>query len=137
MPHVARFTVSLDPELLGAFDRHIAAGGQPNRSQAVAELIRHSLVEEQWQGGAQVAAALVLVYDHHRRGVSARLTEIQHGHHDLIISSQHIHLDHDRCLEIVAVRGAAEGIRALATALRGIRGLDTLRVVAASSAGGS
>ncbi|HSG28102.1 MAG TPA: nickel-responsive transcriptional regulator NikR [Candidatus Krumholzibacterium sp.] len=136
MSGLIRFSVSIDEDLLTRFDDQIRKTGYPTRSKAIADLIRDDLVSDQWQGGRDVAAAFVIVYDHHRRNLSNRLTHIQHEHHDLIISTQHIHLDHYNCLEIVVVRGAPERVSALANKLKATKGVKYSSLAAASTGEG-
>ena len=133
MPDLARFTVSMESDLVERFDRQIASQNYPTRSKAIADLIRNSLVEQEWKGGREVAAAIILVYDHHKRDLSNRLTHIQHDYHGTIISSQHIHLDHHNCLEIVVVRGKPEQVRELAGKLKGTKGVKYASLAAAST----
>lgn len=120
---LVRFGVSLEKGLLDKFDRLIRRRGLANRSEALRDLIRKALIEKEWTEGADVAGAVTLVYDHHRGDLLARLTDIQHDYHHLIISTQHIHLDHDHCLEIIAVRGKARLVARLADSLRSIKGV--------------
>jgi CopG family nickel-responsive transcriptional regulator len=136
MSELVRFSVSIDGDLLKRFDRQIKVGGYPTRSKAVADLIRDGLVEEEWKKGKEVAAAIIMVYDHHKRDLSRRLTHIQHDYHDLIISSQHVHLDHDNCFEIVVVRGVAKKIRKLTRALKAAKGVKYTSVATASTGRG-
>ena len=93
MSKLTRFTVSLDDGLLARFDAQIKKNGYPTRSKAVADLIADALVKHEWKAGKEVAAAIIMVYDHHKRGLSMKLTHVQHDYHHLIVSSQHIHLD--------------------------------------------
>ncbi len=130
---LTRFSVSLDDDLLQQFDSKIRADRCPTRSKAVGDLIRGSLVETEWRSGHEVAGAIVLVYDHHKRDLAVKLTEIQHRDIDLIISTQHIHLDHDNCLEIVAVRGKPRRIDALVKHLKTVKGLKHVSVAAATT----
>jgi CopG family nickel-responsive transcriptional regulator len=123
MKKVVRFGVSLGADLLQRFDTLIARRGLANRSEAFRDLIRGALVEEEWRSGGEVAGAVTLVYDHHRKDLVGRLTDIQHDAHRVILSTQHIHLDHDRCLEIIAVKGRAEEVRRLSEALRSVKGV--------------
>jgi len=81
------------------------------------------LVKTQWIGGNAVAGVIILVYDHHKRDLTNKLTHIQHDSHHLIISTQHIHLDHDNCLEIVVVKGKPRGVEALAGKLKAVKGV--------------
>lgn len=130
---LVRFSVSVDENLLKRFDRRTSAEGCPTRSKAVADLMRDSLVRQQWKAGKEVAAAIILVYDHHKRDLSNRLTHIQHDYHDLIISSQHVHLDHYNCLEIVVVRGVPRKVQDLAQKLKATKGVKYSSVAAAST----
>jgi len=126
-----RFGVSIPPELLRQFDRWVAARGYPNRSEAFRALVRDSILKEAWGlGTGTLSGAVTLVYDHHRRETLHALNELQHDYHRLIISTQHVHLDHTQCLEIVVVRGPAGEIRAFAERLRGIKGVvhDSLTI---------
>jgi len=123
MPGVVRFGVSLDKALLDRFDRLIRGKKYTNRSEALRDLIRKELVEVEWEEEREVAGAITYVYDRHRRELLNRLTDLQHDHQPIIISTQHVHLDHDRCLEIVAVRGRARAIRRLADALKAVKGV--------------
>ena len=109
--------------LLAKFDALVAERGFASRSEAFRDLIRGSLIEKDWKGGEEVAGAVTLVYDHHRKDLLGRITDIQHDYHHLIISTQHIHLDHDHCLEIIAVRGRAGDVGRLADSLRSIKGV--------------
>jgi CopG family nickel-responsive transcriptional regulator len=123
MSVLVRFGVSLEGRLLEKFDRLIAERGYATRSEALRDLIRQELVKQEWENDREVAGTITFIYDHHQRGLSSRLTDIQHDHQDIIISSQHIHLDHHNCLEIVAVRGRASGVQELADALRSVKGV--------------
>jgi len=123
MSEIVRFGVSLEKELLGKFDRLIKEKKYPNRSEAIRDLIRENLVKREWVEGKEVAGAITLVFDHHKRDLVNILTDIQHDFHQLIISSQHIHLDHDNCLEIIVVRGKPIEVRELADKLRATKGV--------------
>ncbi|HAN03815.1 MAG: nickel-responsive regulator [Elusimicrobia bacterium GWA2_64_40] len=120
---LVRFGVSLEGELLRRFDAFIGAEGYDNRSQAIAGLIRKEFVSDSFAHGGPVAGAVTLVYDHHKREVVNKLMDIQHDHGGIIISSQHVHLDHDNCLEIVAVKGPGAKVKALADALKSVKGV--------------
>lgn len=123
MSEIVRFGVSLEKELLEKFDRLIKEKKYPNRSEAIRDLIRENLVKREWAEGKEVAGAITLVFDHHKRELVNTLTDIQHDFHQLIISSQHIHLDHDNCLEIIVVRGKPIEVRGLADKLRVTKGV--------------
>jgi len=123
MSELARFGVSLENRLLEKYDRLIKRKGYSTRSEALRDLIRQELVRKEWEEDNEVAGAVTFVYDHHQRGLTSRLTDIQHDYQGLIISTQHIHLDHDNCLEIVAVRGRAREVQKLAHALQSVKGV--------------
>jgi len=123
MPDIVRFGVSLEKELLEKFDKLIREKKYSNRSEAIRDLIREDLVKREWIEGKEVAGAVTLVFDHHKRELVNILTDIQHDFHQLIISSQHIHLDHDNCLEIIVVRGKPTTVRELADKLRATKGV--------------
>jgi len=123
MPQIVRFGVSLEKELLAKFDQRRKNKNHANRSEAVRDLIREDLVKAEWTAGKEVAGAVTLVYDHHRRELVAKLMDIQHDFGDMIISSQHVHLDHHHCLEIIALKGKAERARMLCDRLTGVKGV--------------
>ena len=123
MSDIIRFGVSLEKELLEKFDKLIKGKKYSNRSEAIRDLIRENLVKREWVEGKEVAGAITLVFDHHKRELMNTLTDIQHDFHTLIISSQHIHLDHNNCLEIIVVRGKPKEVRELADKLRATKGV--------------
>lgn len=122
-----RFTISLDDSLAASFDRLIARQGYANRSEAVRDLIRARLQQEPPSGKAaqgDCVASLSYVYNHHERELAERLATLQHGRHDLIVSSMHVHLDHDNCLETVVLQGSQSAVQEFAarlTAEAGVR----------------
>ncbi len=123
MSGICRFGISLPAELLKKFDRFIKGKNYTNRSQAIADLIRAELVRKDWDEGGEIAGALTLIYDHHKRELLNRVTDVQHDFQDRIISTQHIHLDHDNCLEIIAVRCSAGQARELRDSLKSLKGI--------------
>ena len=123
MSELFRFGVSLEKDLLDKFDKIIRKENYPNRSEAFRDLIREKLVKVEWQSGGNVAGVITLVYDHHKRDLLNLLTDIQHDHHSLIISGQHIHLDHNNCLEIIVVKGKPEEINQLSNKLKSAKGV--------------
>lgn len=124
MSDVIRFGVSLDKDLLHRFDDHIKGRQYNNRSEAIRDLIRQELVTREWADDQNVAGAITFLYNHHNRDLLSRITDIQHDHQDVIISTQHIHLDHDHCLEIIAVKGNAKEIKILASSLSSVKGVQ-------------
>jgi CopG family nickel-responsive transcriptional regulator len=133
MSSLSRFSASVENSILKRFDSQIKAQGYPTRSKAISDLIRSSLVGHEWKSSGEVVAAIILVYDHHRSGLAGRLTSIQHDYYDLIISSQHVHLDHDNCLEIVVVRGKARSVEMLSNKLKATKGVKYASLAAAST----
>ena len=124
MKDLARIGVSLEGELLKAFDKWVSGEGYPTRSEAIEGLINSALIKKQWQKpGNYVAGAVIFVYDHHRRQLVNKMLNIQHNFDRIIISSQHIHLDHNNCLEIIAVRGLVREILGLVTAIKSVKGI--------------
>ena len=121
---VERLTISIPKDLARQLDRMAREKGYANRSVAVADLIRAGLVEHhQNLGSHEIAGTITLVYDHHRQHVQAALTDIQHDHHDLIISTLHVHLDHHNCMEVLAVRGKASTVKSIADELIAAKGV--------------
>jgi CopG family nickel-responsive transcriptional regulator len=123
MGDLVRFGVSVEKELLAKFDKHIKENNYPTRSKAIGDLIRESLVKKEWIEGKEVVGAITLVYNHHRRELVNRLTDVEHDFRQLIISSQHIHLDEDNCLEIVVVKGKPKEVEELAYSLKSAKGV--------------
>ena len=121
---VARFSISLPAELAGQLDRMTRQKGYDNRSLAVADMIRAHLVEHQQQfGDKEIAGTITLLYDHRKQHVQAALTDIQHDHHEVIISTIHVHLDHHNCLEVLVVRGQAGVVKKIADELTAAKGV--------------
>ncbi len=123
MDEVARIGVSIERALLAKLDQFVAAHQYQSRSQAIRDLVRRALVEEQWEAGEEAVATVVLLFDHHSRDISERLREAQHDAEAQILSNLHHHLSHDRCLELILMRGTREEIIATANSLRGTRGV--------------
>jgi len=134
---VERFSATLDAGLLEKFDRFLDRHRYGNRSEAVRDLIRRALVEDEWQGGkAPVMGVITLVYDHHQRNLLNRMTQIQHDSQASIISSTHVHMDHHNCLEIVIVKGTPSRIRVLADRLITLKGVKSGHLSAATTGKG-
>ena len=119
-----RFGISLEDVLLERFDGLIERKGYGNRSEAIRDLIRDSLVMEEWESTtSETVGTITIVYCHDKRELTDTLTDLQHGHHDSIISSMHIHLDEHNCLEVIVVRGKAREIEVIADRLIGTKGV--------------
>jgi CopG family nickel-responsive transcriptional regulator len=123
--------------LLARFDELLARRGYENRSEALRDLVRSELDQDTWQHGGSTAATITLVYDHHVRELSERLTQIQHDHGKHIISTLHVHLDHAHCLEVIVARGPARTLKAMAERLIGTKGVVSGNVTAAALPAGA
>ena len=123
MSEVIRFGVSLEKALLDDFDRLIKQRKYTNRSEAIRDLIRQDLLKKDLEDDREVAGAITYIYDHHQRDLLNKIIDVQHNAHDIIQSSQHIHIDHHNCLEIVAVKGNSSKIRKLANTIKALKGI--------------
>lgn len=123
MANLIRFGVSLEKELLDKFDKRLREKSYSSRSEGIRDLIREELVRKEWLEGKEVTGSINLVYDHHKRQLLNYLMDIQHGFHDNILSTQHIHLDHNNCLEIIVVKGGPKDIEALYGKLKSAKGV--------------
>jgi CopG family nickel-responsive transcriptional regulator len=124
MAELTRITISLETSLLDAFDKHIAGKAYENRSEAIRDLIRDKLIREEakHRGGEQVAV-VTMVYDHHARELASKLIDKQHHHHDLVVSSLHVHLGARHCLEVSILRGPGAEVTHLGDELLATRGV--------------
>ena len=129
MPQLTRTGVSIEADLLDQFDRVIAKRGYKNRSEAIRDLIRESLVSEAIDKNKQVVATLSMIYDHHRPNLSDKLNEMQHHSHGNVMASTHVHLDEDNCLEVVIMKGRSGEIKHLADHMLAIRGVKHGKLV--------
>ena len=130
MSELVRTALAIERELLEKFDGWMAGHGYGNRSEAVRDLIRGALVAEQWAGGkAKVVAALCIIYDHAERALAQELTNLQHEDHRAILCSQHVHLDRDRCMEAILMRGTAAHLRRIADAILATRGVKLGKLI--------
>lgn len=137
MSEMERVSLAIEPELLARFDTLIERSGG-NRSEAVRDLIRGRLIEEEWtsSASADAVATVTLVYDHAKRDLADRLLEVGHDNHGAVIASMHVHLDHDNCLEVLALRGRPKKLRAIADHLIGMKGVKHGKMVLSSAAPG-
>lgn len=120
---IVRFGVSLEKELLEALDNYAKDNLFTNRSQAIRQLINNNSVTNKWQCNNIVAGAITLVYDQHKKDIITKIRDIQHDHHQLVLSSQHFHLDQEACMEIIAVKGKAVDLTQLADQIIAIKGI--------------
>jgi CopG family transcriptional regulator, nickel-responsive regulator len=121
---VIRFGVSVEQDILDRLDEYVKENKFTNRSQAIRHLVSKNIVEKKWQCDNIVAGSVTLIYDHHKNELLNQLTQVQHDYHEEILSSQHCHLDHNQCLEIVAVKGKASRLTELADKLIAIKGIQ-------------
>jgi CopG family nickel-responsive transcriptional regulator len=134
MSDLVRFGVSMERELSRKFDRLIAKRGYANRSEAIRDMVRKELVQEQWDNpDAEAVGTVTLVYDHRVRELGDRLVDLQHKHHDMVVSATHVHLSHDYCLEVLVVRGRAREVQHLAEQLIAARGVLHGKLVATAT----
>jgi len=134
MGETVRFGVSIDAKLLDSFDSLIEHKRYMNRSEAIRDLIRASLVETKWEyGDEEMVGTVTLVYDHHVHDLSEKLTEQQHTYHHQIISALHVHLDAHNCLEVLVVRGQAKDVKRIADELIGVKGVKHGKLVMTTS----
>jgi CopG family transcriptional regulator, nickel-responsive regulator len=134
MSGLSRIGVAIDTQLLKKFDRLIEQRGYTNRSEAFRDMIRDELVEKTWESPeSQVVGTVTLVYDHHVRLLSEKLTGIQHDFHRSILSTLHVHLDHDNCLEVLVVRGKSADVRKVADVLISTKGVKHGRLTITTS----
>ena len=137
MSDLCRIGVAIDAGLLEKFDGLIAKRGYTNRSEAFRDLIRDELVEKAWESPRRlVVGTVTLIYDHHVRLLNEKLTDMQHAHHHRILSTLHVHLDQDNCLEVLVVRGKAGAVRKIADALISTKGVKHGRLTITSTGAG-
>lgn len=125
-----RYTITIQEDLLKRFDESIGKKGYANRSEAIRDLIRDSLVDDEWaEEGEKVAATVTLVYDHHTSDLGGKLTDLQHHAGGMVVASTHVHLDNDNCLEVVIIRGRCNEVRKLAEKMVALRGVKHGKIV--------
>ena len=130
---LSRFGISLSKELLIKFDTFIKERNYTNRSEAIRDLIRQELVKKQWQVGREVAGIITFVYDHHKRELVSKLVAIQHDNYHVIVSTQHVHLDHDHCLEIIVVKGKTKNVESVANRIKATKGVKHTELTMATT----
>ena len=134
MSNLTRIGVAIDSDLLEKFDELIDLRGYPNRSEAFRDLIRNELVEESWKSPeSEVVGSVTLVYNHHVRQLNDKLLDLQHDHHNSILSTLHVHLDHENCLEVLLIKGKAAAVNQIANALISTKGVKHGRLTLSSS----
>ena len=124
MSDLTRTTLAIERQLLEKFDGWMSHRGYTNRSEAMRDLIRQSLIEQEWSDPqASVVASLSIIYDHEQHTLAQQLTQLQHADHHAILCSQHVHIDHSRCLEVILMRGSAGQLRRISDAILTTRGV--------------
>ncbi len=126
MSDISRFGVSVEDELLKSFDNLINGQGYENRSEALRDLMRDALIKSRIKTSpenAEVLGSLTLVYDHHATDLNDKMNELQHKHHDLVVSVLHVHVSHDDCMEVIVLRGKVREIRHLSDGLLSLKGV--------------
>jgi len=127
---VERIGISLERDLLRRFDRLIRRKGYSNRSEAIRDLIREKLLEQEWAAPAgKTMAAVFLIYEHEAMHLSERLTQIEHEAYHHVVSTIHVHMDHDNCLEVLILRGPGGELKRLAERLISTRGVKHGRFI--------
>lgn len=134
MRRVVRFGVAMDELLLSRFDSLIVKKGYANRSEAIRDLIRNNIIEEEWAcGNKETVGTVTIVYNHHSKELADTLTGIQHKYHSQIISCMHVHLDAHNCLEVLAVKGEPVKIKKISDSLISAKGVKHGKLVMTSS----
>lgn len=123
MSKITRVSLSLEESLLKELDALTAANSYDNRSEYIRDLIRNQITREQWKSGEEVIGTLTLVYNHHQRGLTEKLVELQHHSNEHVLASTHVHLTHEICVEMIMLRGNGDGISKLANAMKRLRGV--------------
>lgn len=123
MPDLIRLSLSIEKPLYDQLERMVKKSGYSNRSEYVRDMIRQRLVEEQWDKDAEVLGSITLVYDHHRRQLAEKLTEIGHDHHHNILVTTHLHMTKHLCAEVIVVKGKAHEVRRLADQMKQQKGV--------------
>jgi len=134
MDNIKRFGVSIEPDLLKKFDKLIDQEGYENRSEAIRDLIRNSLISTKKHDPESIAmGTLTMIYDHHTGNLTNRLLKIQHNHTQEILTTTHIHLDHDNCLEVLILKGKTKNIQKLADNIKSLKGIKHGELVTTTS----
>ncbi|MFW6146110.1 MAG: nickel-responsive transcriptional regulator NikR [Planctomycetota bacterium] len=133
MSDLVRFSVSIEQPLFEQLEAQVADSEYSNRSEFIRDLIRNHIVEEQWRSNAESLGTISLLYDHHSRGLSERLTHEQHHFSGEVLATTHVHLDEHLCAEMIMVRGRGRDIKALADRLHREKGVLHARLATGST----
>ena len=123
MTNITRISISVEESLLKRFDVLCEKQGYPTRSEAIKQLMRSSLIRDEWTKGETIAGVITIIYDHHKSTILQKIVEAQHDFGEMVVCSQHAHLDHDNCMENIIVRGEVEKIESLHRKLAAIKGM--------------
>jgi len=124
MEKITRFGVSIEPDLLKKFDKIIMKKGYKNRSEAIRDIIRENLIAKKTEDpNSEAIGTLTMIYDHHAGNLTNRLLDLQHHHHKEILTTTHIHVDHDNCLEVLVLKGKTRNIQKLADNIKSLKGI--------------
>jgi CopG family nickel-responsive transcriptional regulator len=135
MPELERVSLAIEKKLIERFDRLLERRDKKNRSEAIRELVRNRIIEEEWETGrGETVATVTLVYDHTKRELADRLLEAGHEHHGMVLATMHVHLNETNCLEVIALRGRSTELRHLADQLIGMKGVRHGKLVMSSAA---
>lgn len=134
---LVRFSIAIPAKLLDEFDEYTSRRGLlVNRSEAIRNLIRDALVDDELQDpAAPIVGSITIIYDHHTPDLTRKIDEVEHNYPDEVVSSMHVHLDHHSCLEVIAVRGTACTVNELANCLLGIKGILYGKLTVAATTG--
>lgn len=134
MDNIVRFSVSIESDLLDAFDSYCKENHFATRSEAIRQIFRETLTAEAWESDEhETVATLTIVYDHHRANLADSLLHLQHEHTELVVATTHVHLDHDNCLEVIILRGQAGKLRKIGSQLKGLKGIRQGQLVLANA----
>lgn len=135
MSELVRFSVSLEADLLEAFDQYVKDGKFATRSEAIRQLLRQTLARGAWEADeTELTATLTLVYDHHKPNLVEKLIDAQHRQAEKVVATMHVHLDHDHCMEVIVLRGLPSNLKQLAAELRGLKGVHLGELMLADTA---
>lgn len=123
MSDLERLSISIEKPLYGRLEKLVKDSHYTNRSEYIRDLIRNKIVEQEWERDEEALGTVTLLYDHHTRGLSDRLTHLQHDHHSNILATTHVHLTHDLCAEMIMIKGKARLIRTMADAMSREKGV--------------
>ncbi len=123
MSDLVRLSFSIEEKLLDKLENIVKEKGYDNRSEFIRDIIRNMVVSGEWDSNNEIIATITLVFDHHKKELGKKLTNVQHKFHDIVLASTHVHLNHDICAEMIMVKGSAKTVNELANKLRQQKGV--------------